>query len=391
MAKQRFVVFEKAHAVFEAPVGDGAEAKIAASCRQLKRRNPAVRCLMYTENDWARTYYRTGHDFDAHAAEGWELRCSSGWRANFTEHIVTDVPDPRFHSSSSSSSSPPPPKKKMKFLRANFTHFHYDFSRAEAQHRWVRRVADAVNTEGGGAVDGVFIDGERSFFVSPIVQTCVKDQNRTKRWSQGQRNAHALLKAALPTNATILVNYPVRNLLQGFATGGMIERFVPSGEMIVKLQRLAECGVLAQVHGIYLTDEASFHVAAFLVGMGKYSYFGTGRWAGSGETACASWLDAWSDYGKPLGEPTGDARVIEGAPPLAVWTREFAGGTHVIFNGTRPATPHASNWRRAITATIWWADGTTSGDPGYDVAFDWPAHEAWLRKHRSTASLTPPQ
>ena len=50
LAKQPFVVFEKYHKAFEAPQFDGAEAKIAESCRRVKALNPKTDCYIYTES-----------------------------------------------------------------------------------------------------------------------------------------------------------------------------------------------------------------------------------------------------------------------------------------------------------------------------------------------------
>ena len=376
LANQSFVVFEKMHAALEDPVGDDAEGKIMASCKQLKRTNPRVRCLIYTETDWARTYFRAGHDFDVHVADGWELRCHTGWLSNTTELVERR-------------SSVNPTTNKIIRESATFTHRFYNFSSVEARTRWVQRVTNIFSSDG---VDGVFIDGERSNFEVAAVRACVNDIAEYERWCAGLKQAHEMMKAALPSNATLIVNYPARDLLSRFATGGMIERFIPSGKFIVLLQDLVRMGILVQVHAEYIRMNSgpnsaiesgiAFHLAAFLIGMGHGSYFGAGKgWHGSGATACWTWLHIWDEYKKPLGKPIGDAVVVQGSPPLAVWTREFATGTHVLFNGTRAPNRYSWTWRESCSATIWWSDGTTSGDDS-NVPFKWPMHDEWLQKFR---------
>jgi hypothetical protein len=57
LATQPFVVFEKNHKLMAAPANTSAETKIAESCRLVKTVNPATDCYIYTESDWARTWY----------------------------------------------------------------------------------------------------------------------------------------------------------------------------------------------------------------------------------------------------------------------------------------------------------------------------------------------
>eukprot|EP00966_Prymnesium_polylepis_P151424 3499198-Prymnesium_polylepis.1 len=89
---------------------------------------------MYVESDWARTWYKTGHDFDAHPS--WELHAADGWRINTTdvERVATPINGTTTFS---------------------YLFNAYDFGVAEARDRWVRRITDVVAT---GFVDGAFID-----------------------------------------------------------------------------------------------------------------------------------------------------------------------------------------------------------------------------------------
>ena len=74
LAKASFVVLEKPHGVFAPPVNTSAETKITAGCKQIKDaakaagKLPIPDCYIYTEVDWARTYYSLGHAVDADLA-----------------------------------------------------------------------------------------------------------------------------------------------------------------------------------------------------------------------------------------------------------------------------------------------------------------------------------
>jgi hypothetical protein len=89
IAKQAFVVFEKNHGLWAQDATRGlwvnttAEDKIVAACEQVKSIAPHVQCLMYTETDWARTYYSLGHTFDGQPEL--ELHAAAGWRPNTTD------------------------------------------------------------------------------------------------------------------------------------------------------------------------------------------------------------------------------------------------------------------------------------------------------------------
>ena len=80
LASQPFVVFEKNHKLLASPANTSAEAKITESCRLVKELNPKTDCYMYTESDWARTFYSLGHWFDANPDSA--LQCPKG-------HFVT--------------------------------------------------------------------------------------------------------------------------------------------------------------------------------------------------------------------------------------------------------------------------------------------------------------
>ena len=91
-----------------------------------------------------------------------------------------------------------------------------------------------------------------------------------------------------------------------------------------------------------------------MAGMGPNAFFGAGGgWGGPGPAACASWLLDRPEYHKAVGAPVSEAAE---SPP-GHFRRTFASGTKVLVIDTALKTP------RKTVSCIWWADGTTTGDP----------------------------
>ena len=334
MARGAFVVFEKTTGLFAEPVADAAEQKIVDACRQVKAVDPGVDCFMYTESDWARTWYRTGREFDEHPA--WELHADARPGAPLVN--TTDIESDG---------------------TSDHTYYFnaYDFSVPAAQAAWVARVA-AFFANSSGALDGAFIDGNRGGWSSGILAGT--SPAHAQAWAAGLNASHRALSAALGPRATLISNYATDEAL-AVCEGGMMERGGSSLGDVQLLQQLAarSCGLhgsgepcLVDYHAQYADrDPATFNatVAAFLAGMGKYAYYGRGGgWDGVGEQACASWLEWMPEYSRPLGEPAGPAAQ----PAPGVFTRSFATGTKVFINTTRGGG-HC----------VWWADGATTGNP----------------------------
>ena len=333
MARGAFVVFEKTSGLFSDPVGDAAEDKIVSACRQVKAVDPTVDCYMYTESDWARTWYRTGHIFDQNPA--WELHQDKVPGAPLTNTTDVETDDAG--------------QDHTFYFRA------YDFSVPEARDAWVARVA-AFYANSSGALDGAFIDGNRGGWSSGILAGT--SPAHAQAWAAGLNASHHALVAALGPGATTISNYATDEAL-AVCNGGMMERGGSGQGDIEQLQTLAErtCGVsngpcLVDYHAQYADRDANTFnstVAAFLAGMGKYAYYGRGGgWGGNGAGACSSWLQWMPEYSKPLGEPTAKAAQ----PSPGVYTRAFATGTKVFINTTRGGG-HC----------VWWSDNSVTGDP----------------------------
>jgi hypothetical protein len=179
IARNKFAVFEKMTGMFSPPVNTSAESKIVDACKQVKGVNASVDCYMYTESDWARTWYTLGGTFDQHPE--WELHQDAKPGSplqNTTEEESDD---------------------------SGMTHTYYfrayDFSVPEAQAAWVARVTAAAAS---GFVDGAFIDGNRGGWGSTILAGTTPAH--AAAWSQGLKAAHNTLASALGAKGTLISN-----------------------------------------------------------------------------------------------------------------------------------------------------------------------------------------
>ena len=348
-----------------APVSDGAEAKIAASCAAVKAVNPTADCYMYVESDVARSFYSLGHWVEAHK-ETAALQCDGAYVTQTWRETDggTDY---------------------------NFTFYAYDFTNADMRDQWVARVADAV---AGGAVDGAFIDGDRNGFWSGVLTGC--DEAKQAAWAAGLNESVAALAAAIGPNKTLISNYPTTEALE-LCQGGMMER---GGSMLqVDAWKAKEsCGLfggpcLLDYHALNAQQSLrnfNSSLANFLVGVHEHAYFGVGGgWSGDGPDACASWLYRYPEYAKSLGAPTGDYRVSLGSHGLnctlldakpstkdvsgCLFERDFASGTRVFLGQYEaPATAEADAPGSDVDALflgstnygacVFWSDGTTTGN-----------------------------
>ena len=320
--------------MFSAPVETGAEQKIVAQCAAVKAVSPSTDCYMYTESDWARTWFTTGSIFDAHPEWERHLDAQPGSPLqNTTEEEDDDAGNMHTY-----------------YFRA------YDFSVPAAQAAWVARVAAFV-ANSSGVLNGAFIDGNRGGWSSGILSGTTPAH--AAAWSAGLKSAHVALATALtPYNGTMISNYFTTEA-ESVCEGGMMERGGAGLNDVKNLQYYANrtCGLhstpcLVDYHAQYadVYHSATFNatLAAFLAGAGEYAYYGRGGgWGGNGASACASWLEWPPEFDKPLGAPT----AVASEPAPGVFTRAFASGTHVFINTTKGGG-HC----------VWWADGSVTGD-----------------------------
>jgi hypothetical protein len=219
LAKASFVVLEKPHGLFAAPVNTSAETKIAAGCAQIKTAAKAAGketdCYIYTEVDWARTYYTLGHTVDSELpALGMHYENGSAFGNVNTLTCPNKLPGPdgvdTFHYS-----------------------FHaYDFRKPRMQQLWAKRITDAVAT---GHVDGSFIDGNRGGWGFGNTKACQGDAECVADLKAGLEAAHKLVASTVGPTATLISNYPTPEALQ-VANGGMCERCGHDASTVLQLQ-----------------------------------------------------------------------------------------------------------------------------------------------------------
>jgi hypothetical protein len=125
-----------------------------------------------------------------------------------------------------------------------------------------------------------------------------------------------------------------------------IEFFEPNEASILELKAGASMGWMVQAH-VGVKDPVSLDcgcacmndtMAAFLIGAGPYSYYGSGQWiAADLKDVQQRWCPPLFD--RPLGAPLSDG--TKGAD--GVWRRRFKSGTSVEFN---PSTSKGTiDWR----------------------------------------------
>jgi len=129
-----------------------------------------------------------------------------------------------------------------------------------------------------------------------------------------------------------------------------IEMFEASNASIVELMSGVEQGYLVQAHVDYLHNPSTPQVdtlAAFLIGAGDHSYYGTGGWISSGlEDVQGRWSQDL--FERPLGKPLGKATATGNT-----YTRRFTSGTWVEFNThTNKGNIHWADAGRSPTSTF---------------------------------------
>eukprot|EP01046_Picozoa_sp_COSAG06_P039209 COSAG06_NODE_4606_length_4106_cov_7.039681_2_plen_250_part_00 len=183
-------------------------------------------------------------------------------------------------------------------------------------------------------------------------------------WGVGLNESVNQLREALGPSGVVIGNYGTANVPS--LNGRMIERGGSGDNTIKALQDLSAShpGQVVEYHAQYADrSSGTFNntLATFLLGMGPGAYYGKGNgWGGPGIDACAAWLVTPPEYFKPLGEAAGLAtRAADGT-----WSREFASGTRVFLQGTKPGQP-----ARETKSCIHWADKTQTGTACADQGF----------------------
>eukprot|EP01083_Nonionella_stella_P041598 112736_1 len=278
------------------PYANGyAEDKILEALRRVKEINSSITTIMYMNSilDW--TFYRMHETFIEHPE--WWLNDEHG-------NIVLISGDGSF----------PQPKQGM---------LVFDYQQQIVQRFFAQ---SCLNMTRNGYIDGCFADrpSESSFHGYNLTQ------DQTKAFSEGHTATLLSIQKGLnQTNKSILIS-------NGYYTSGIVavqlEGFAANEASIKLLQNYASLGVLVQAHAGYNPNGDDNHcqhitnsLAAFLIGAGKYSYYGCSR----GWYIEPDWIIWHSEYDQPLGAPCGVAEKTGN-----IYTRRFTSGTKVIFNIT---------------------------------------------------------
>lgn len=304
IVKFPFVTVEKGQG-FNDGTGRKAEVKIVEQLKAVKARDPSIATVFYMNAvlDW---YFYGMHDeFIQH--EEWWLKDSSTGEPFYTSG------DKTFY----------PPKEGM---------LVFDHSERWVRDWWQNVCMTAVAS---GFVDGCFSDSSR------------EGTHRTdKALNDTDKAAFEAGKVATMTSLTKAFGGTAGQSYKG-STGVLIgktsyqeginayqiEFFGPQQSAIQELQAGAAKGWLVQAHvGVNYTGTTcgcecmNDVVAAFLIGAGEYSYFGSGAWiTGSLEEVTRQWCPAL--FERPLGRPLADATLVDG-----LYTRHFETGTWVEFD-----------------------------------------------------------
>lgn len=281
-----------------------AEEKILESLKRVKEINSSITTILYLNSilDW--TMYQI-HEIMLQHPEWW-LHDENG-------NVVRIQGDHTF----------PQPAEGM---------LVFDHQQSAVQSFWTSACLNWTYT---GYVDGCFADRPAEIVFKGYNLT----DDQTKAFAAG--HAKTLLSVQRELNMThksVLIS-------NGWYAEGImavqLESFAANNGSIKLLQKYAQKGIIVQAHAGYGADGEDNHceditnsLAAFLIGAGKYSYFGCAR----GWYIEPDWIKWHDEYDKPLGIPDGDAVLKDG-----VYFRSFSSGTHVLFD------------TKTNTGTIQWA------------------------------------
>ena len=194
----------------------------------------------------------------------------------------------------------------------------FDLSNPEVRQWWKNTCLDALKAANG---DGCYCDASLCVhcrFIPPL------SPEKEKAWGEGLVKLTEEVQNALG-NDNLLIGKAAN---QSYVKAVQIEFFHPNNDSIVELMLGVEVGQVMQAHVPITQDcceDLTNYIAAFLIGAGKYCYFGCGNWSSiDDETSTFIWRP---EYDKPLGAPTGPATYNNG-----IWSRKFSRRTSVKFD-----------------------------------------------------------
>ena len=324
IAKFPLVTIEKGQGFLDGS-GRFAEAKIVEQLTAVKRADPTISTVFYMNSvlDWY--FYEMHETFLKHPA--WWL-----YDSNDPSQPVKCHGDSTFN----------PPKQGMLI---------FDHAKPEVRAFWQSVCASAVAS---GVVDGCFSDSSQ-----PGSHATAKHLNMSynAQFESGKVTTMANVTATFGGRAgapyagstgVLIGKKPDQQGINAF----QIEFFDNSEASIVELLAGVAKGYLVEAHTHVVDDmgcaspQMESVVAAFLIGAGVDSYFGSGAWISK------STLDVtqrWCPplFERPLGSPLADAAKNASG----VYARAFASGTKVFFD------------TRSNVGQIWWGGAPPAPAP----------------------------
>ena len=195
----------------------------------------------------------------------------------------------------------------------------FDVSQVEVR-QWLLNICLNGTDSAGG--DGCFCDSSQhtsdQHFHPPV------SPQKMKTWGEGLLNLTREVQDALGNERLLIGKVPD----QPYVKAAQIEFFHPNNDSINNLTEGVRNGKVMQAHmalGAPCEGDITDYLAAFLVAVGKYSYYGCGIWSTTGNDSSSFFWHP--EYDKPLGAPLGPATYTG-----RVWKRQFASGTKVTFD-----------------------------------------------------------
>ena len=193
-----------------------------------------------------------------------------------------------------------------------------DQSNPDVRQWWIKTCLDGVSAATG---DGCFADSsQHSNETYPNVPPL-----KMQEWNKGMLQLTKDMQQQLGDDKLLIGKAPD----QPYVKAAMIEYFKPDNDSINDLMLGVKNSKVIEAHvPIYVKckGDVTDYMAAFLIGAGKYSYFGCGDWSIATSNDNEPWY--WRpEYDYPLGDPVSPPSYVNG-----VWKRGFASGTEVMFD-----------------------------------------------------------
>ena len=205
-----------------------------------------------------------------------------------------------------------------KVKNAGQGYYAFDLSNPDVRQWWQKTCLDSVKAANG---DGCFCDSsdaKRAQFKPPL------SPEKEKSWGNGLLQLTKDVQDALGDDNLLIGKFSNQSYVKSI----QIEFFHPSNGSIIEIMLGVTVGQVIQAHVPVPEDcsgDLTNYMAAFLIGAGKYCYFGCGKWNTlNDDTSAFIWKP---EYDKPLGAPTGPATYNNG-----IWSRKFSRGTSVKFD-----------------------------------------------------------